>query len=96
LDILSGLPEIKICTEYDLQGKKIEFPPIGLQSETLEKCIPVYATLPSWQEDITLIRHWKDLPAEARDYIHQLEILSGVHVSLISVGPERDQIIRLD
>jgi adenylosuccinate synthase len=52
--------------------------------------------MPGWKENITAIRSWKDLPETAKDYIRRLEILSGVHVSLVSVGPERDQIIHLD
>lgn len=96
LDILSGLPDINICVAYMINGDKLAAPPIGLQADQMQKCEPVYETLPGWSEDITTIRRWNDLPQAARDYIHQLETMTGVRVSLISVGPERDQIIRLD
>lgn len=96
LDILSGLPEIKICISYKLDGKEYEALPVGLIPEQLAAVKPVYETMPGWTETITSVRAWKDLPAAARDYIRRLEMLSGVHVSLVSVGPERDQIIRLD
>lgn len=96
LDILSGLPEIKLCVAYSKNGEKLDAPPIGLQDDQLQKCVPVYETMPGWSENITSMRQWKDLPQAAKDYIHRLEALTGVSVSLISVGPERDQIIRLD
>jgi len=96
LDILSGQSEIKICTSYKLAGSEYETLPIGLSAEQLDSAKPVYETMPGWKENITAIRSWKDLPEAAKDYIRRLEILSGVHVSLVSVGPERDQIIHLD
>ncbi len=96
LDILSGLTEINICIGYTMNGDRTDTPPIGLQDDLMQKCVPVYKKLPGWNEDITSARQWKDLPLPAQDYIHQLETLTGVQVSLISVGPEREQIIRLD
>ncbi|NMB55330.1 MAG: adenylosuccinate synthase [Leptolinea sp.] len=96
LDILSGLPEIHICTSYKLDGRECEILPMGLLPEQMNAARPVYETLPGWKENITAVRAWKDLPKSAQDYIRQLEMLSGVHVSMISVGPERDQVIRLD
>jgi adenylosuccinate synthase len=96
LDILSGLPEVKICMAYQVEGKEYETLPFGLDAEKMATYVPVYATFPGWQEDITHVRVWKDLPKPAHEYIRRLEMISGVHVSLISVGPERDQIIRLD
>lgn len=96
MDILSGLPEIKICTSYKIGSNEYDTLPVGLSAEQLAAAKPVYETLPGWVEDISSIRDMKGLPQAARDYIIKLEILSGVHVSLVSVGPERDQIIRLD
>lgn len=96
MDILSGFPEIKICTSYQLNGMGYETLPVGLSAEQLAKARPVYETLPGWTENLTGIRKWKDLPQNAQAYIHRLQELSGVQVSLVSVGPERDQIIHLD
>lgn len=96
LDVLSGLPEIKICTAYRLHRKEYDTLPVGLSPEQVAAARPVFETLPGWTENITSIRTWKNLPSTARDYIRRLEMLSGVHISLISVGPERDQIIHLD
>jgi adenylosuccinate synthase len=96
MDILSGLPEIKICTSYKIGSNEYDTLPVGLSAEQLAAAKPVYETLPGWKEDITSVRSVKNLPQEARDYIYRLEMQSGVHVSLVSVGPEREQVIRMD
>jgi adenylosuccinate synthase len=96
LDILSGLSEIKICTAYQVDGKNYISLPFGLDADKMASYTPVYETVPGWKEDITNVRLWKDLPKPAKEYIHRMEMVSGVHVSLISVGPEREQVIRLD
>jgi adenylosuccinate synthase len=96
MDILSGLPEIKICTSYKIGSNEFDTLPIGLSAEQLASAKPVYETVPGWEQDITSIRSVKNLPQAARDYIYKLEMQSGVHVSLVSVGPERDQVIRMD
>jgi adenylosuccinate synthase len=54
---------------------------------------PVYEKLPGWQEDITSVRQWNELPRNARSYIQHIEDLVGIKIRLISVGPERDQVI---
>ena len=59
----------------------------------LERCRPVYATLPCWAEDITTARTWTDLPENARRYVDFLSEQVGVPVSIVSVGPERQQTI---
>lgn len=96
LDILSGIPEIKLCTAYKVKGISHDRLPFGLDANAMVEYFPEYETLPGWNEDITGVRKWNDLPVTARDYIQRLESFCGVRVSLISVGPERDQIIRLD
>jgi adenylosuccinate synthase len=96
LDILSGIPEIKLCTAYKVKGTSHDRLPFGLDANTMAEYIPEYEILPGWNEDITGTRNWNDLPITARDYIQRLESFCGVRVSLISVGPERDQIIRRD
>jgi adenylosuccinate synthase len=54
---------------------------------------PVYEDLPGWDMDIMGVRRWQDLPKEARDYIARIEAIAGLPVKLISVGPEREQVI---
>ncbi|MEO2089319.1 MAG: adenylosuccinate synthetase, partial [Gemmataceae bacterium] len=91
LDVLSGLPELKICTAYELDGKRVDhFPSDSFQ---LERCKPVYETLPGWTEDLTTCRKPADLPANARRYVDRIGELVGLPVSVVSVGPDRDQTI---
>jgi adenylosuccinate synthase len=74
------------------KGKKIT----GFVSDggELYKCTPVYRTLKGWNSDLTAIRDFKSLPAAAKAYIEYIEQYTGVRVSIISVGPERDQILK--
>jgi len=93
LDVLSGLPELKICVGYNVEGKtRTTFPS---DSYELEKCQPVYETLDGWMEDITTARKLTDLPAAARRYIDRIGELIGLPVSIVSVGPDREQTIRV-
>lgn len=91
LDVLSGLEKIKICVAYELDGKKIDYVPVKL--EDFIKCKPVYEECDGWQEDITKVRSLSELPANAKKYIERLEELCGVPITMVSVGPEREQII---
>jgi len=87
LDVLSGLPEIKVCTSYDaLEDER--FPWISAEPSQ-----PHYETLPGWQEDLMTLRRWEDLPQAAQDYVIFIEEMCGVPVRWISVGPERNQFI---
>ncbi len=91
LDVLSGLKELSICTAYMYKGKKIDFPP---QVENgMAHVTPVYETMPGWDENIEQADSWDALPKAARDYITRLEQLANVPVSIISVGPDREQTI---
>ena len=94
LDVLSGLDTIKICTHYELDGQLIQSPPSTIAS--LERCKPVYIEMPGWKEDITGVKNFDDLPANAKAYVHKLEELTGVPVGMISVGPDREQTIIVD
>jgi adenylosuccinate synthase len=90
LDILSGLPSLKICTSYILGG----MPNSEFAIARLGEYRPVYEDLPGWSEDVSAARRMSDLPPAARAYLHRLEQIAGVPVSLVSVGAERDQVIR--
>jgi adenylosuccinate synthase len=91
LDVLSGLPELKLCTAYDIGGEgTAHFPS---DSFRLERCKPVYETIPGWKEDITAARKLSDLPAGARRYIDRIAEIVGLRVSVVSVGPDREQTI---
>jgi adenylosuccinate synthase len=92
LDVLSGLEEVRVCVSYeDENGREVVDFPAHLAD--LERCRPVYATLPGWAEDITRISRWEALPASARDYVDFLSKQIRVPVSIVSVGPERLQTI---
>jgi adenylosuccinate synthase len=92
LDVLSGLPEIQVAVAYeDEQGRRVDAMPGNLA--TLERCRPVYETLPGWSDDLTAARSWSDLPRAARDYVRFLGDQIGVPVRTVSVGPERTQTI---
>lgn len=91
LDVLSVVDEVKICTGYVMDGKKVEdFPGDAF---LLEKCRPVYETVPGWKVDLSRCRKLNDLPAAARTYIDRLSAVLGLPVSIVSVGPDREQTI---
>ena len=92
LDILSGLGSLRICSAYKKDGEMVRELPFG--PGDLLPYEPDYVDLPGWEEDIMGVRAWKNLPEQAKDYVAKVEELSGLPVRLISVGPERDQIIR--
>jgi adenylosuccinate synthase len=92
LDILAGLDTLKICTGYQVDGEIIRQLPLGPGS--LGAYQPVYEELAGWKEDVTAVRSWEKLPGAAQEYIRLLEETAGLPVKMISVGPERDQIIR--
>ncbi len=91
MDILSGLDELKLATAYEIDGEKFQFPPVT--NEQLERAKPVYETLPGWSEDISNCRRFNDLPAAARNYIKRVAQLCDVPIQMVSVGPERDQLV---
>jgi adenylosuccinate synthase len=93
LDVLSGFPEVKVGVAYRLDGKTVEDMPGDL--EDLERCEPVYETLPGWTEPLKGVRTWEALPAAARAYLKRLEQLTGVPVMAVSVGPDREETILL-
>jgi adenylosuccinate synthase len=91
MDVLSGLEEIKIAAAYELDGEQISTMP--LDTAAAERARPLYETLPGWQADISGARRLADLPENARQYISYIQELSGLPMTMISVGPEREQAI---
>jgi len=91
LDILSGLESIRLCSAYRRDGKLFTDLPFG--PADLSPYEPVFEELPGWKEDVSAVRTWAGLPPAAKTYLERLTDLSGVPVRLVSVGPERDQII---
>lgn len=91
LDVLSGFEQLNICLSYLKNGSKYTELPFG--PGKLSGFIPESKEIPGWDEDITSLRKWNDLPENARAYIQSIEELIGVKIRLVSVGPERDQFI---
>lgn len=89
LDVLTGLKTIKVCTAYDLNGETIYHYPASLKE--LEACKPIYEELPGWDEDITGVKTFEELPTNAQNYLRKLEELVGVKIATFSVGPDREQ-----
>ena len=90
LDVLSGMKEVPLCVQYELNGALTDdfpFPAI------LPEAKPVFRTMPGWNYDISGVRRYEDLPKEARDYVETVENAIGCHISYVSVGAEREAII---
>jgi adenylosuccinate synthase len=94
LDILSGLEKVKICTGYKYNGKIYHEMPC--HQTILHKCTPIYEEYQGWDEDISRIKNFEDLPKQARDYIRNIEKIVKVTISMVSVGAERSKIIMKD
>ena len=94
LDVLDELDEIKMCVEYELNGKKIEYLPAASEDQFNIK--PIYKTFPGWKTKTQGIRNLKDLPDNAKKYIHAIEDFIGASISSISTSPERDDTILVE
>jgi adenylosuccinate synthase len=91
LDVLTGLPRIKVCVAYEIEGARRDEVPLSLYE--FEAARPVYEEVEGWKEDISGAREYGDLPKTAQKYIRMLEEITDVEVSLVSVGPDRNQTI---
>ncbi|MBL9092300.1 MAG: adenylosuccinate synthase [Planctomycetaceae bacterium] len=89
LDVLSELKEIQVCTAYEINGKRVETFPSHV--DDLRDAKPVYTTFAGWQQDISNLTRWDDLPANAKAYIAGLGKILGRPVEIASVGPDRAQ-----
>lgn len=91
LDVLTGFETLKICVGYRVGEEMLqEFP---CRQKDFMQARPIYEELPGWQEDLTNVRRFEDLPAAAKNYILRIEELTGVPVTLVANGPEREQTI---
>jgi adenylosuccinate synthase len=91
LDILDGLPEIKVCVAYRLDGREIDYLPASEHAQA--RVEPVYETMEGWQGKTALARSWVELPASAVKYVRRVEELVGCSVALLSTSPEREDTI---
>jgi adenylosuccinate synthase len=89
LDVLDGLEEIRLCVGYRVEGETLESPPADL--EILERCEPVFETLPGWKEASTGVKDFAELPEGARRYVDRVAELVGAPVGIVSTGPNRHE-----
>ncbi len=94
LDVLDDMDEIKICVQYELNGKRLDYLPSASEDQFNVK--PIYKTFPGWKTKTQGIRHMKDLPENAKKYVYALEDFIGAKISSISTSPERDDTILLE
>lgn len=94
LDVMDGLPEIKICTGYRLHGTTTDILPFG--ADEVAACEPVYETLPGWTESTVGLTDYAQLPANARRYLERISAITGAPVAMISTGPDRRETILLE
>ncbi|WP_111720184.1 adenylosuccinate synthase [Homoserinimonas sp. OAct 916] len=91
LDVLTGLETIPVCVAYDVDGERHDEVPVS-QSD-FHHAIPIFEEFPGWDEDITGVREFDDLPKNARDYVLAVEAMSGSRISAIGVGADREAIV---
>lgn len=93
LDVLDALPSIKVCTAYDVNGKVMTTLPAS--GVLMAQARPVYEELPGWHSDTSGCRRFEDLPSQAQDFVQYVQGRLGTPICIVSVGPEREQAIRL-
>ncbi|MGE5105245.1 MAG: adenylosuccinate synthase [Betaproteobacteria bacterium] len=91
LDVLDGLPEIRLCTHYTVDGEKVDLIPTG--ADEVARVSPVYETMPGWSESTLGAKSFAALPATARAYLQRIEALTGVPIAMVSTGADRDETI---
>lgn len=93
IDTLAGMEKVKVCTGYKFDGKVIDYVPASL--EDLAKCEPIYEEFDGWDESIENARSYDDLPENAKIYLKKIEEFTDTKISIVSVGPRRDQTIEV-
>ncbi|GAA0682281.1 MULTISPECIES: adenylosuccinate synthase [Clostridium] len=93
IDTLAGLDKIKMCVGYEFEGKVIDYFPASL--EDLAKCKPIYEEFEGWGEEIKNAKTFDELPENAKKYLNRIEELTGVEISIVSIGPKRSETIEV-
>jgi adenylosuccinate synthase len=92
LDVLDTLAEIKVCVAYEAHGVRYDYPPY--HQSVLHDVTPIYEVLPGWQSDLSAVTEYAQLPGAAKAYVKFLEDTAGVRISVVGVGPGREQFVR--
>ncbi|RXZ27571.1 adenylosuccinate synthase [Fusobacterium necrophorum] len=93
IDVLSGLGKLKICTAYEIDGERYESVPAN--TDLLYRAKPIYEELDGWDEDITKVQKYEDLPENCKKYLKRIEEIVNCKISVVSVGPDRTQNIHI-
>jgi len=93
LDVLTGLPEVPLCVAYEIDGVRV--PDMPMTQAEFARAVPIYETFPGWDEDISKARSLEELPRNCRDYVEAVESMIGARISVIGVGPDRNESIVL-
>jgi adenylosuccinate synthase len=93
IDTLAGLEKIKVCVGYKFNGTIIDYFPASL--EDLAKCEPVYEEFDGWDESVADARSYDEIPENAKKYLKRIEEITDTKISIVSVGPRRDQTMRI-
>jgi len=92
LDVLDTLDEVRVCVAYEAGGVRYEHPPY--HQSVLHEVTPIYETLPGWKTDLSSFTSYEQLPSAAKEYVRYLESVTGVSISVVGVGPGREQFVR--
>ena len=91
LDVLDGFEEIRICTRYRIGNETADLIPTG--ADEVDRCKPIYETMPGWNESTVGAKSFAALPGAARAYLQRIEMLTGVPIAMVSTGADRDETI---
>ena len=94
LDVLDAVETIRVCVGYECDGERIDTVPASIRR--LQRCVPIYEEFKGWMTPTTGCTRWEELPEQAQKYVRYLEELTGVKVSILSVGPKRSSTLILD
>lgn len=93
LDVLDGIQELQLCVGYELDGEKIDILPMG--ADDIERCTPIYETMPGWTDSTVGVTDYNQLPVNARRYLDRIQEVTGVPIAMVSTSPDRDHTILL-
>lgn len=94
VDVLTGIKELPVCIGYEIDGKNVTTIPSSV--EEYSRATPIYKTFPGWEEDISVIRKYDELPENCKNYLEFIQEFTKTKISLISVGPDRENNIVID